>query len=198
MVGSVPVRQGKKRRQAPLSRRRLGLSTRGNGTGRWSESLPDRAAPRALPACVLVQPLRKRNRWEGRRGCQGEAIDERADEVGVELGGPLLRMDCGSLVQVFYGLGVARVGRIDRRIREIPSPLDALLYACHLRLMNGYRSSPWLNRKLHIGRKNAISCEARGSHGGRKLVAHAPGGDARTWDRRCGFARRIRAARLQA
>jgi hypothetical protein len=33
---------------------------------------------------------------------------------------------------------LARVGRIDRRIQEVTSPLDALLYACHLRLVNGY------------------------------------------------------------
>jgi hypothetical protein len=34
--------------------------------------------------------------------------------------------------------GVARFGRIDRSNREVPSPLDACLYACHHRLVNRY------------------------------------------------------------
>jgi hypothetical protein len=34
----------------------------------------------------------------------------------------------------------ARFGLIDRRIREVTSPFDALFYACHSRLVNGYRA----------------------------------------------------------
>jgi hypothetical protein len=33
---------------------------------------------------------------------------------------------------------LARVGRIDRRIREVTSQLDACLYACYPRPVNGY------------------------------------------------------------
>src|SRR5262249_22321708 len=35
-------------------------------------------------------------------------------------------------------LSVARVGRIDRSIREVPAPLDALVYACLPPLVSGY------------------------------------------------------------
>ena len=37
------------------------------------------------------------------------------------------------------GRNVARFGRIDRRNRGVASRLDAILYVCHLRLVNGYR-----------------------------------------------------------
>jgi hypothetical protein len=36
---------------------------------------------------------------------------------------------------------VARFGLIDRRIRKVTSPLDSLLYACYIRLVNGHLSS---------------------------------------------------------
>src|SRR5262249_16801401 len=47
---------------------------------------------------------------------------------------------------------LARFGRIDRHIRELTLPLDALLYACHPRLGNGHRTGtpvrlegqPWI------------------------------------------------------
>jgi hypothetical protein len=32
----------------------------------------------------------------------------------------------------------ARLGRIDRSVREVSSPLDARLHACHPRPVNGY------------------------------------------------------------
>jgi hypothetical protein len=37
-----------------------------------------------------------------------------------------------------YNVPAARFSRLDRRIREITSPLDARQYACHPRLVNGY------------------------------------------------------------